>query len=316
MRPRKLADSHSGGASRFYRLHGLIIASELEFPQLQEIPGRTPDVSITFGAVDDVVPDAASQFRNWAALPGLMTITAFGTARFRIAGGTDIVIDPLPGAEQADLVSFSLGSCMSALLQQRQLLPLHASSVATDRGALLITGRSGAGKSTLVAELVELGLPLLADDVTAIGLDPNGAALAFPGLPAMRLWNDALQRIGKVDEASLRVRDDLEKFYLPAATLCEGPLPLAGIIRLASKREGTPDLSEPGRADVIGLLTHHVHRKHFLQGMGLVRFAFDRTSAIARSAPFLQIVRGDTRSAPAELAQIALGWLEKRECPA
>jgi hypothetical protein len=308
-----LADRSKARVPRHYRLHGLTIASELEYPQLIPIASAPPDVSIVFGPVCEAVPDAAAQFRNWTALPGQMTITAFDIARFSIVGGKTITIDPLPGAAPADLVSFSLGSCMSALLQQRELLPLHASSVATEHGALLITGRSGAGKSTLVAQLTELGLPLLADDVTAIGLDEQGQVQALPGLPAMRLWQDSLTTFGKANQATLRVRDDLEKFYLSAANFCDRPLPIAGIVRLTSKREGPPEVSEPGRAEAIGLLSHHVHRKHFLRGMGLLGFAFDRTSAIARTAPMLQIVRGGHGSPPDMLARIALDWLAERK---
>lgn len=301
-------------AARYYRysLHGLTLASELELPQLREHGEGPAMVTIAFGPVEGLQPDEASQFRNWTARPGEMVITALGTARFRVHGGNRITIDPLPGATAADLISFTLGSAMSALLQQRELLPLHASSVVTDKGALLVTGRSGAGKSTLVAELAGLGLPLLADDVTAIGSDPQGRPLAMPGLPALRLWRDALKRLGKADDGYQQVREDVDKFYLPFAETCTVAQPVQAIVRLTSKAEGPLDLTELSGADQAQWLAKHVHRKHFMPGMGLQRFAFEASVRIARYAPMLEVVRPDSGIEPAVIARAVLDWLDQR----
>lgn len=45
---------------------------------------------------------------------------------------------------------------------------LHASSVAIDGRALLITGRSGAGKSDLALRLIDRGAALVSDDYTMV----------------------------------------------------------------------------------------------------------------------------------------------------
>jgi hypothetical protein len=297
-------------------LHGLTIASELELPQLRAGREGAPDAVIEFGPVEPLPPDAASQFRNWTARPQEMVITALGSARFRVTGGSRITIDALPEATQADLVSFALGSAMSALLQQRELLPLHASSVVTDAGALLVTGRSGAGKSTLVAELVGMGLPILADDVTALDFRSTDRVLARPGLPALRLWSDALIRLGKQEEAQQQVREDVEKFYLPVTTSSDSAHPVCAIVRLTSKGGGELDLRELDANDRLIWLNHHVHRKHFLPGMGLQKFAFDATIRLANEVPILEITRPDRGVAPEEIARTVLKWLADQPGPA
>lgn len=300
-------------AQRFaYSLHGLTLDSELELPQLRAADPRQADVTIEFGQVDALPPDEASQFRNWSARPGEMVITALGSARFRVTGGNRITIDPLPTATPADLISFTLGSAMSALLQQRELMPLHASSVVTPHGALLVTGRSGAGKSTLVTELVRMGMPMLADDVTALGCDADGVPIAKPGLPAVRLWRDALDRLGETSDGRQAVRENVDKFYLPMGDLCTEPVKVAAIVRLATKSEGTLDLTEIERADQLPWLSRHVHRKHFLPGMGLQNFAFERSLQIARHVPMLEVTRPDQGVEPAEIAQTVLAWLDAK----
>jgi hypothetical protein len=70
------------------------------------------------------------------------------------------------------------------LFRHRQLYNVHASSVETSRGHLLVAGTSGAGKTTLALALARSGLPLLGDDMSF--LRPSGpgrqgiAVHAFP----------------------------------------------------------------------------------------------------------------------------------------
>lgn len=66
--------------------------------------------------------------------------------------------------------------------------PLHASAVAFDGRAVLLTGASGSGKSTLALELIGLGGTLVADD--RVTLAPRDGAL----------WLDAPDRLrGRIE---------------------------------------------------------------------------------------------------------------------
>jgi ABC-type dipeptide/oligopeptide/nickel transport system ATPase subunit len=167
---------------------------------------------------------------------------------------------------------------------------------------LLITGRSGAGKSTLTAQLAMMGYPLLADDVTAIAVDADGAPVALPGLPAMRLWKDALQRLDAQADAQRAVREGLEKYYLPAHKHCDQPQPICGIVRLSTKAHGPVDIADLERATALSWISHHVHRKHFLPGMGLQRFAFERAGALVQHVPIIEIKRPHDGVSPEEMA--------------
>src|SRR6185436_17962029 len=72
------------------------------------------------------------------------------------------------------IVGFHLvRSVTGAVLQQRGLLPLHASALLLGAGAIALLGPSRAGKSTLAAALARRGHPVLADDVVPVSPEPT-----------------------------------------------------------------------------------------------------------------------------------------------
>lgn len=58
--------------------------------------------------------------------------------------------------------------------------PLHASAVAVNGNAVLITGASGSGKSTLALSLIGLGAMLVADDRVYVEKQGEGLRLDAP----------------------------------------------------------------------------------------------------------------------------------------
>lgn len=57
---------------------------------------------------------------------------------------------------------------------------LHATAVAIEGRAVLITGPSGAGKSDLALRLIDRGAVLVSDDQVALTVDEAGRVLASP----------------------------------------------------------------------------------------------------------------------------------------
>lgn len=87
-----------------------------------------------------------------------------------------------------------------ALGWRRHML-LHASAVARNGRAVIMSGESGSGKSTLAALLGEGGWRLMGDEFTLID-PPSGDALAFPR--AVSLKNQAIDEMAaRVDAARL-----------------------------------------------------------------------------------------------------------------
>ncbi len=116
-------------------------------------------------------------------------------------GGDFVVPDALPLPLSMGLLAAEMGMNLQVALGWRRHMLLHASAVARDGRAVIMSGESGSGKSTLAALLGEEGWRLMGDEFTLI--DPaDGDALAFPR--AVSLKNAAIAEVAaRVDPARL-----------------------------------------------------------------------------------------------------------------
>lgn len=116
-------------------------------------------------------------------------------------GGDFVVPDALPLPLSMGLLAAEMGMNLQVALGWRRHMLLHASAVAKDGRALIMSGESGSGKSTLAALLGEDGWRLMGDEFTLI--DPAaGDAFAFPR--AVSLKNEAIAEVAaRVDAARL-----------------------------------------------------------------------------------------------------------------
>ena len=97
---------------------------------------------------------------------------------------------------------------------------VHASTVATDGRAVLITGPSGSGKSDLTLRLLDRGFTLISDDQTVVRKD-GGRLLASP--PLTIAGKLEIRGIGIVDMEYLK------------------DIPVALIVELTSEIQRLPD---------------------------------------------------------------------------
>jgi hypothetical protein len=266
-----------------YALFGLELASELPLPGFPEADGRGETVEARFAPV---APPREGQV---AAVDGALLLDVPDVARFRIAHGREILIDPAPGASERNLRVFLLGSAMGALLHQRGVLPLHANAVEIGGRAVAFLGRSGAGKSTLAAWFADRGHRILCDDVCAVTLDDRGAPLVLPGVPRLRLWADALVSAGRDSADYERSFDGQEKYDVPAASAAaDRPLALAACYVLARVGEGEGEGERIDRlagAAAVDALVANTYRGRFATMLGLTGEHLRRCLAVAGAVP-------------------------------
>lgn len=271
-----------------YRLFGLSIESELPLPELvgqqqqQDANGREADISIRLGSAGE------GDARGY-------NLDIDDVARFVIAGGRSITIDPAPGVGEADIRLFLLGSAMGAALHQRGILPLHANAVVVDSKAVAFTGRSGAGKSTLAAWFHDQGHQILADDVCVIRIGSEGHPWAYPGLPRLRLWEDALAASGR-DAAhhtpSFHVSgDDRRKFdvRIPAGGIAGEPLPLAALFSLEESDEFAIERLSGSAA--VEAISANTYRGQLIAEVGDSAAHLAACVTIARTVPIMRLQR-------------------------
>lgn len=223
---------------RCYQVFGLNVRSELSLPELLACPAAGPaDVEIELRSLS-CPPGPA----GLTPLEGGALLTIPQVARYGIVKGRKILVDPAPGASERNVRLYLLGSAFGALLHQRGLLPLHANAVDVDGGAVAFLGHSGAGKSTLAAFFSDSGFRLLTDDVCVVATE-NGVPFAFPGIPRLRMWRDAIERSGRDSADYDRALDGWDKYTVPTgAAQSSGSLPLQRIYLLTRHGGGEEDI--------------------------------------------------------------------------
>lgn len=273
---------------RHYRLFGFPISSEILLPELPEQPAaaltEANSLSIRLGG-----KDAQSSF----------VLDIPGVARFAIT--PDVIrVHRAQGAGDRDVRLFLLGSAMGIALHQRGILPLHANAIAIDGSAVAFMGPSGAGKSTLAAWFHDRGFPVLADDVCVITAEPGSTPLAYPGLPRLRLWEDALEASGRSigdHPPSFHVDGDERRKYdvaIPAAGTAREPMPLAALFVL---REGPAlQLHRLSGAEALETIAANTYRGAYIGKVGDSAAHFAACIELARKVPIFSLERPRDRA--------------------
>lgn len=289
--------------------YGLVVDSEIPLPDLGPVvpPGTTPDVTVRVGAVGPRPADAVDlPLGLWRSADAIGLVVP-DTATYVVRRGREVVVAPVPDADPLQVRLFLLGTVMGAVMMQRGHLVLHGNAFRVGDACAVVVGHSGAGKSTLAAEMQRRGHHVLSDDVVPV--DSRGTAL--PGYPRIKLWADAVTRLG-VDPSSLdRVVSRLDKFELPLTRAQVEPLPLRWVYVL--ERHAGPDLtiSPATGMSAFSLLHEHTYRNQLVHGPEAVRAHLELCGRVAARARVSRVTRpAETMTAEATadaiLADIAV----------
>lgn len=163
-------------------MHGLGLTSEVPLNGLAPVAthGSAPDISIAWGKVPEALQNPLiSNLVVQIGAGNQMLVTLPGTARFLLQGGSTITVQ-MTGDRPEEVGALLSPAVLALLMQQRGEVPLRASVVANQLGAVALCGVSNAGKSTLAAALVQRGMTLVSDDFCLIK-SINGEAMVLPG---------------------------------------------------------------------------------------------------------------------------------------
>jgi HPr serine kinase-like protein len=282
--------SRSNGGRR-YRAFGLVFTCPFACPELT--PGEgTPDVVIRFGEVPHTLGAARRRGVRFEANPEEFLLVVDDVARYLVRGGAEVVIDPAGAASEDSLRLFLLGSVMGALLQQRGVLPLHASAVDVDGGCVAFLGPSGTGKSTVAAALVNEGYRLVADDICAVTSVPGAAPVVHPGYPQIKIWGDMARTLHLPVETFPRIQPDKGRYALRAPEAFDpGALPLSRIYVLAPANSDMLRIEEVSGATKLALLRTHTFRDRFIDGLASREPQFRVSADIAMHVPMGVVTR-------------------------
>jgi hypothetical protein len=209
------------------------------------------------------------------------------------------------GRAEPDLVANDVVNWAFAVaLHAAGIHSLHGSAVAIDGAAIAFVADSGTGKSTLAAALVAAGAYLASDDLVAAEVCADGTVLVRPGVPQLRLRDDAVGHVARpalahdVDE--FRAADGKRVLTgLPAERVQRASLPLRAIYVLTRGSAAQASAAERERIGVTAAalaLVRHAKLAPLLGGDELP-VVLDRTAELARRVPIysLRLARDITR---------------------
>jgi hypothetical protein len=215
-----------------------------------------------------------------------------GVGHYLVDNGTRILIDTHSTANRNDFLAYLFGSCVGVLLHQRGVLPLHASAIQTENGAIAFAGHSGGGKSTLLAAFQQRGFVPLADDVTCVLQDTRGELSVAPAPPRIKLTADSAAELSVDTRTLTQVQDQPQKFSVAfGEDWCSESVPLLAIYVLTPE-EATDIRCERligsrGFAPVVA----HTFRREWAFGMGKVDALFRFAVEIASRVPITRVYR-------------------------
>ena len=286
-----------------YSCYQLTFDSEFDLPELHldttSGHDRPADVTVRRGVLGED-GSACGERRGpylWMG-PQAMWLRVPGVARYQVEAGCRIVAHADPGVDDDSVRLFMLGSAIGALLAQRGRMVLHGNALRVSNKALICVGSSGVGKSTLAAALMQRGHGLLADDVVAI----DAEARALPGLPRIKLWQDAADHLS-VDTGCLgRVRPTLDKFSLPmTGATTTGPVPMGWLYLLEPHRSDKVDITPVRGIAAFKLLQQNLYRARILRAMSPLP---EHLALCGRMAEQVRIARVKRPEAGFELARL------------
>ena len=183
----------------FYEAYGLNIQSDFILPSLVN-GGNGKDLTIrkTEVKLPHLMNATSINRYNTEALFGADGNDFFlhwpGFAKILAKEGTLMLVEPEDeGMDPAVICMYILSEALGMILFQRGLFLLHASAVRYGNKAIAFCGSPGAGKSTTAASFVKAGYPVIADDMLAVRITPDGKGMVVPGFPEMKIWPSAAE---------------------------------------------------------------------------------------------------------------------------
>jgi hypothetical protein len=278
-----------------YLIGGITLISEIALPELSLIQQQsaTPHpVQVRLGTVANQLPGAVELDPDCFATPTQYLLNIQGIARYLVTAGREIVIDPDDAAPALDVRGYLLGSIFVVLCQQRGLLPLHASAIASKSGVVAFLANSGQGKSTLAAHLAQRGFRVLADDVCLIDATRPGSAMVIPTAPWLKLWRNSLENLGREAEGLDRIFTEDDKYRLPLVPVLT-PEPILGLVFLEGNDTSSAitEIEEVPRVQAVPMLMNLTHHSYLLEATGQQEENFRRCGRVLSQARAYRLIR-------------------------
>jgi len=294
-----------------YTAFGLSIHSDMQLPALLRSNNKKIDIQIIRGKVNKKGLDAPEQTRLFSQLAvNELWLHVPNIAWFYVSNGNKIIVEAENGSDEQSIILYILGTCMGAIMHQRNRLVIHGNAIRVGEGCVVFAGQSGNGKSTLAAAFHQRGYSILADDLAVI--DEQGKVQ--PSYPQIKLWHDTAKKLEIEISRLKRIRLQIDKYAYPIKDgFCTIPLPIKAIYILNNHNQDE-FLFEPIKGIAkFNPLKNNTYRINHLDGLGLKKQHFKRCSQLANQIQLTRITRPNDSFELNTLVELIEADLTKKE---
>ncbi len=278
----------------YYRAYGLNIVSEIPVTGFQVVEKiLPPDVTIKEGVVPDQIDPVINEGVLFQSNDHEYLLKVDTVASYYVKNGNEITVQMNKDCSIHEVSAFLIGSAFGAVIHQRRLLPLHASTVVYKNKCLVFMGISGAGKTTLAAALIRKGALFVADDISVIDFSGRRPAV-IPAFPSIKIWKDSLKHLQIENSGLHKVRDELEKYYLPVENYVNSSQRVDMLFALSTHNKNELVINAVEGIDKFQLVKRHTYLFRGIPKTGLEINHFEQVTRLIRDIHLYRVIKPDT----------------------
>lgn len=276
---------------------GEVVRSEIPIEgAIRDLSSMRPTIRVERGNVTgDRVRDTSGSYE--LRTDGSLVFTAGGVGRYLCCPDGRLVIDADDGADPAHVAALLEATALPAMiwLLDPDSLLLHAAAVVPegDTTAVAILAPTRGGKSTVLAQLLDEGCSVVADDVVRVRL--VGQTIVVAGLPSV-----IRQRSGGADALG----DLRRSFEVPARRQVASASLGALVLLERAVAASSPPCTHVSPGEALRAILAHRHRRRVPELLCREPAGLQLAGVLSRSVPVLRWTRteGDIQLRPEELA--------------
>jgi hypothetical protein len=289
-----------------YCVHGLLVQSGFEFPELLAVsqagPGAVLDprpARVAMASLPETIDHQSVSKDGYLIGDGRVFMALTNGIRCLVEAGEKVTIDP--GIDEAMPAArlFALSAGLGTLLHQRGYIPVHCAAIDTPAGCVVFAGNAGDGKSTLAASLSGAGFMLFTDDRLTIHPSGQSPYTAVPSVPVLHLFDDGAGLAG-LDGSELAVNSYRfgKHVHLVPRRYASSPRPVAGLYFTDWHEDASaaPAITPMGSIDAMMRLRRDVSLAHLVELLGQETRFLSWAAGLCRSVPVFSLKRPRDRA--------------------
>lgn len=298
----------------YYKIYGLRVKSEMEFPEAYQGKDTEFDVEIRLGRMPDFIQEKKKQgFLTSVLLREYRWFYFKGEGSFLIKKGRTITIERDSNSDEMHIRALVLGACFGCLLYQRDIPALHGAAVAYHNQAIIICGDSGSGKSTISTEFRKRGCLFLADDMVAVSMEDE-KPYAESAFPQQKLCKDAALEFGYQLTDLLLLEEEREKYAVFLdKEFCNSKKRLAMIVHLDTLEDGELLVEEKMDSDKLLVIIKNLYSKSDFAEAGMHPKVFRQCLFMAQTIPLITVKRPKDKKFAEEIVDQIISIIENKK---